>query len=151
MNLAILATELAKPEYASLTDQQAADAINAKTVSLRQLVPTWRVKQYAIEQSIWAKVKLALRKSDTADEVYGLCIQLVDWVDDSAGKIQSVDVDLSSVQMMLGGLVQIGIATQEQVNAIIAMGSVTRPWTTHNGLPEIGIGLVRNMRLQNAQ
>jgi hypothetical protein len=151
MNLAILATELAKPEYAGLSDQEAADAINEKTVTLRQLVPTWQVKQYAIEQSIWAKVKLALHKSDTPDEVYGLCIQLVDWVDDSAGKIQSVDVDLASVQMMLGGLVQIGIATQEQVNAIIAMGSVTRPWTTHNGLPEIGIGLVRNMRLQNAQ
>ncbi len=150
MNLSALATELAKPEYAGLSDQEAADAINEKTVTLRQLVPTWQVKQYAIEQSIWAKVKLALRKSDTPDEVYGLCIQLVDWVDDSAGKIQSVDVDLSSVQTMLGGLVQIGIATQEQVNAIIAMGSTTIAWTVHNGIGEVGRGLVQNIRRENA-
>lgn len=150
MNLQALATELTKPEYASMSDQEAADAINEKTVTLRQLVPTWQVKQYAIEQSIWARVKLALRKSDTPDEVYGLCIQLVDWVDDSAGKIQSVDVDLSSVQTMLGGLVQIGIATQEQVNAIIAMGSTTIAWTAHNGIGEVGRGLVQNIRRENA-
>lgn len=32
--MSILSDELAKPEYAGLTDQQAADAINAKTVNL---------------------------------------------------------------------------------------------------------------------
>lgn len=150
MDISIFATELAKPEYAGLTDQQAADAVNAKTVTVRQLVETWRVKQYAIENSIWGKVKVALRKSDTPDEVYELCVQLVDWVDDSAGKIQSVDVDLPSVQMMLGGLVQIGLATQEQVAEIIALADATVAWTTHNGLPEIGIGLVINARKEIA-
>ena len=146
MNLEPLATELAKPEYASMSDQEAANAINTKTVTVRRLVETWRVKQYAIEQSIWGKVKVALRKNDTPDDVYGLCIQLVDWVDDSAGKIQTVDVDVPSVQMMLGGLVQIGVATQEQVDGILALANTPIRWVDSVGMGTIGDGHVRSMR-----
>lgn len=146
MNLSTLATELAKPEYASMSDQEAADAINAKTVTVRQLVETWRVKQYAIEQGMWAKLKLAKDSSIAPDELKGLCISILDWIDDSAGKIQTVDMDLPSVQYMLGGLVQAELATQEQVNAIIAMGSTTVAWTQHNGIGEVGIGYVRAAR-----
>jgi hypothetical protein len=146
MDISILATELANPEYAGLTDQQAADAVNAKTVMVRQLVETWRVKQYAIENSIWGSVKVALRKSDTPDEVYGLCVQLVDWVDDSAGKIQSVDVDLPSVQMMLGGLVQIGLATQEQIAGLVGLADTSIRWVDSVGLGTVGDGHVKSAR-----
>jgi hypothetical protein len=149
MNLELLATELAKPEYASMSDQEAADAINAKTVTVRRLVETWQVKQYAIEQGIWATLKLARENTELPNELRGLCISILDWVDDSAGKIQTVDMDLSSVQYMLGSLVTATLATQEQVNAILAMGSVTVPWTVHNGLPEVGRGLVENIRREN--
>ena len=146
MNLSALATELAKPEYTSLTDQEAADAINAKTVTVRRLVETWRVKQYAIEQGIWATLKLVRENTELSNELRGLVISILDWVDDSAGKIQTVDMDLPSVQYMLGGLVTATLATQEQVNSILAMGSVTVPWTTHNGIGEVGIGFVRAAR-----
>ncbi len=103
-------------------------------------------RQKFIENSIWGKVKVALRKSDTPDEVYGLCVQLVDWVDDSAGKIQTVDVDLPSVQMMLGGLVQIGLATQEQVAGIIAMANTSIRWVDSVGLGTVGDGHVKSAR-----
>jgi len=146
MNLAPLATELAKPEYAAMTDQEAADAINAKTVTVRRLVETWRVKQYAIENGIWATLKLVRENVALSSDVRGLCISIIDWVDDSAGKIQTVDMDLPSVQYMLGGLVTATLATQEQVNAILAMGSVTVAWTEHNGIGEVGIGFVRAAR-----
>jgi len=53
MDLGVLATEIAKPEYAGMTDQQIADAVNAKTVSVRQLVPTWLVKQHGIENGYY--------------------------------------------------------------------------------------------------
>lgn len=146
MNLSALATELAKPEYASMSDQEAADAINAKTATVRRLVETWRVKQYAIEQGIWATLKLVRENTELSNELRGLVISILDWVDDSAGKIQTVDMDLPSVQYMLGGLVTATLATQEQVNSILAMGSVTVPWTTHNGIGEVGIGFVRAAR-----
>jgi hypothetical protein len=148
MNLSALATELAKPEYVSMTDQQAANAINAKTVLLRQLVPTWRVKQYAIEQAIWPKIVLVREDNEQSDLVLrGLCISVVSWIDDPS--IETIDVDLPKVQEMLAGLVAYAIATQEQASAIVAMGSVTVAWTTHNGLPEIGRGLVANIRREN--
>ena len=145
MNLQALATELAKPEYASMSDQEAADAINTKTVTLRQLVPTWQVKQYAIEQGIWPKIVLIREDTEQSDLVLrGLCISVISWIDDPS--IQTIDVDLSKVQEMLGGLVAYTIATQEQAAAIIAMGSVTVPWVTHNGIGEVGIGFVRAAR-----
>ncbi len=146
MNLEPLATELAKPEYADLTDQQAADTINVKTVTVRRLVETWRVKQYAIENGIWATLKLVRENTALSNDVRGLCISIIDWVDDSAGKIQTVDMDLPSVQYMLGGLVTATLATQEQVNAILAMADTSIRWVDSVGMGTIGDGHVRSVR-----
>ena len=44
-----LRVELAKPEYVGLSNQEAADRVNAKRVTVRRPVPTWRVRQEAIE------------------------------------------------------------------------------------------------------
>jgi hypothetical protein len=146
MNLEPLATELAKPEYAGLTDQQAADAINAKTVTVRRLVETWRVKQYAIENGIWATLKLVRENIGLPNELRGLVISILDWVDDSAGKIQTVDMDLPSVQYMLGGLVTATLATQEQVNAILAMADTSIRWVDSVNIGTIGDGHIRSVR-----
>jgi len=35
--MSVLSDELSKPQYAGLSDQQAADAVNAKTVVVQQL------------------------------------------------------------------------------------------------------------------
>jgi len=146
MNLQPLATELAEPEYASMTDQEAADAINAKTVTVRRLVETWRVKQYAIENGIWATLKLARENTELPNELRGLCISIIDWVDDSAGKIQTVDMDLPSVQYMLQSLVAVPLATQEQVNAILAMADTPIRWVDSVGMGTIGDGHIRSVR-----
>ena len=146
MNLEPLATELAKPEYAVLSDQEAADAINSKTVTVRRLVDTWRIKQYAIEKGFWGKVRLAAENPAKDQTERELCIGLLDWVDDRGGNIKTVDMDLASVQTMLGGLVLFGYITETQAGELVAMASATVLWTTHNGLPEIGIGFVRNAR-----
>lgn len=146
MNLEPLATELAKPEYATLSDQEAADAINAKTVTVRRLVETWRVKQYAIENGIWATLKLVRENTGLPNEIRGLVISILDWVDDSAGKIQTVDMDLPSVQYMLGGLVTATLATQEQVNAILAMADTSICWVDSVGMGTIGDGHIRSVR-----
>jgi hypothetical protein len=145
MNLEPLATELAKPEYASMTDQEAADAINAKTVTLRQLVPTWRVKQYAIENGIWPKIVLVREDNEQSDLVLrGLCISVISWIDDPS--IETIDVDLLKVQEMLGGLVAYTIATQEQAAAILAMANTSIRWVDSVGMGSIGDGHVRSVR-----
>jgi hypothetical protein len=40
-----------------MTDQQAAYAINAKTVSVEQTVAIHKLKEYAILSGIWPKLK----------------------------------------------------------------------------------------------
>jgi hypothetical protein len=146
MNLAILATELAKPEYASLTDQQAADAINAKTVTVRRLVDTWRIKQYAIENGFWGKVRLAAESPAKDPAERELCIGLLDWVDDRGGNIKTVDMDLASVQTMLGGLVFYQYITETHAGELTAMANTPIRWVDSVGIGTIGDGHVRSMR-----
>jgi hypothetical protein len=146
MNYSPLVEELKLPEYQGLSDQQAADAINAKLVPVRSVVETWQVKQFLIEQSIWPALKLTAQNTQIPGVVRGLCISVVDWVDDAAGKVRTVDLDLPSVVQMVAGLVASGLATSEQATALLAKGDQEVPWPQANGLPAIGAGHVRSAR-----
>jgi hypothetical protein len=139
-----LKEELLKPVYRGLTDQQAADTLNAKRVSARRLVPTWEVRRAAIEGGYWPS--LVLSAADANDARRGLAISVLAWIDDQSGTIQTIDMDRSSTQQMLTGLVAANFVTQPQADALNALADVTIPWTDSVGLPEIGIGLVINAR-----
>jgi hypothetical protein len=143
-----LATELQKPEYASLSDQAAADMINAKMVSKRELVPTWLVKQHAIENGYYAYIKLASENTQIPVEVRGLCISVLAWIDDQAGKILNLDMDLPSTQIMVAGLIASGIVTQAQATSLDQLADHDVRWVDENGIGEVGIGLVINARKQ---
>lgn len=142
MSLTTLAEELSKPEYAGMTDQQAADAVNAKTVASTRLVPIWELKQHAILNGYWPLVKAGQLNSDP--QVAGLCLSVIDWVEDP--KLQTIDLTLAPVQGMIAGLVSFGLLTQAQANAVMEMKDVVLTWTQSVGLPEVGIGLVINAR-----
>ena len=146
MNLAPLITELAKPEYSGLSDQAAADAVNAKTVAVRELVPCWLVKQLAIESGYWAAIKIASQSSDVPLQVRGVALSAVDWIDDSSGKIQNVDMDSTAVLAMLSGLVAAGLLTESQSNDLQALADQTKRWVDVVGIGTVGIGFVRNAR-----
>lgn len=141
-----LITELSKPQYVGLSDQAAADIVNAKTEVVTQLVPIWQVKQHAILNGYWPLVKAA--QLDANPIKAGLCLSVIDWVDDP--KMQTIDVNLPEVQGMLSGLVSFSLMTQTQANEVIAMGSKVVSWTSTVGLPEVGIGLVINARKEIA-
>lgn len=145
MNIEALAAELSQPSYASLSDEQAAAAINAKTVAVRRLVPTWQVRQAAIQGGYWAMLVQASEVPQTA----ALAINVLAWIDDQSGTIQTVDMDSPAAGAMRSALVQAGIVTQPQADAISALADATIPWTESVGLPEVGIGLVRNARNLN--
>lgn len=145
MSIDILAAELAKPEYANLSPQAAADAVNAKTVTVRQPVPTWRVRQAAIEGGYWAALVQARDVTETA----ALAINVLAWIDDQSGTIQAVDLDSAAAQYMVAALVAAGLVSQAQAAALSALGDHTVAWTTSVGLPEVGIGLVNNARALN--
>lgn len=144
--MSVLSDELSKPQYAGLSDQQAADAVNAKTVTVSQLVPIWQVKEHAILNGYWPLVKAG--QLDANATKAGLCVSVIDWIDDP--KMQSIDVSKAEVLGMIGGLVSFSLMTQSQADALIAMGSKTVSWTSTVGLPEVGIGLVINARKEIA-
>lgn len=137
-----LCNELKKPEYAELSDQKAADAINQKTEVIEHFVPIHDLKQFAILNGIWPKLKLGQRSSDA--QTASVCTSVIDWVDDL--RTLSVDLALPEVQQMIAVLVGSEILTQQQADAIVAMGTKVIPWTQSVGLPEVGIGLVINAR-----
>lgn len=145
MNMDALAQELSQPSYASLSDGQAADAINAKTVAVRRPVPCWRVRQAAIEGGFWAALVQAREVPQTA----ALAINVLAWIDDQSGTIQTVDMDSQPAVAMRGALVQAGILTQQQADALASLADAVIPWTESVGLPEVGIGLVINARRMN--
>ena len=146
MDYSKLVAELRDPAYEALTDAQAAAAINAKLVIVRAPVETWQVKQFLIEQSIWPGLKLTQEDREVPAAIRGLCISVVDWVDDAAGKVRTVDLDLPSVVQMVAGLVAAGLATSQQATALLAKGDQEVPWPQANGLPKIEPGHIQNAR-----
>ncbi len=144
MNLAILAAKIREPEYAGLSNQLLADAVNGLRVSVRRPVPTWAIRQAAIEGGYWVSL-LDARQSSTA-AVRALAISVLAWIDDQSGTIQTVDLDRPAVVAMRGALVQAGIVTQAQADALSALADASIPWTESVGLPEIGVGLIINAR-----
>ena len=144
MNLSALAAKIREPQYAGLSDQLLADAINGLRVSVRRPVPTWAIRQAAIEGGYWVSL-LDARESSTA-AVRSLALSVLAWIDDQSGTIQTVDLDRPAVVAMRAQLVQAGIVTQAQAEALSALADASIPWTESVGLPEVGVGLVINAR-----
>ena len=144
MSLQALAAKISEPQYRGLSDQLLADAINGLRVSVRRPVPTWLVRQTAIEGGYWPSL-LDARESSTP-AIRSLAISVLAWIDDQSGTIQSVDMDRPAVVGMRAALVQAGIVTQAQADALSALADASIPWTESVGLPEVGVGLIINAR-----
>ena len=144
MSLSALAAKIIEPQYRGLTDQLLADAVNGLRVSVRRPVPTWLVRQTAIEGGYWPALVEA--RESTTPAVRALAITVLAWIDDQSGTIQSVDMDRDAVIGMRAALVQAGICLQAQADALSALADASIPWTESVGLPEIGVGLIINAR-----
>ena len=83
-----LIAELSKPEYSELSDQQAADAINAMTVKTRQLVHCSEIIRHATIYGY--RHKLTKAASNDAHPCQGLAIDILAYIDSS--KTQAVDM-----------------------------------------------------------
>ena len=144
MSLSALAAKINEPQYAGLTDQLLADAVNGLRVSVRRPVTTWLVRQTAIEGGYWPALIEA--RESTTPAVRALAITVLAWIDDQSGTIQSVDMDRPAVVQMRAALVAAGIVTQPQADALSALADQSIPWTESVGIGEVGIGLIINAR-----
>jgi len=142
MNEQALIDELRKPEYAGLTDQQAADAVNAKTVTIRQPVAAERVQASAIASGLWAIVKIAAQNTALPNPPRGAAMSFVDWIE--AGR--PIDMDGGTVQGVGQVLLSYNLATQPQLDALQALADTAARWVDVEGIGEVGIGYVINAR-----
>lgn len=137
-----LIDELSRPEYASLSDQAAADAINAKTVAIRKPVDLWMVVEHSSRNGYRAKLELA--RTNGNHPCQETAINILEYI--NSPRLQTVDMDLPSTRGMVQALVQCQFATQLIADELLALADQTIKWTESVGLPEIGVGLVRNAR-----
>ena len=142
MNEQILIAELQKPEYSGLSDQEAADAINAKTATIRKPVPAPMIRLRAMSLGMYAVVKIAAEDKSLPNPPRGAAINFITLADSQ----DTVDLDHPDVAANAATLKQFSLASQEQIDAINSLGNVVIPWTAANDLPEVGIGLVINAR-----
>lgn len=142
MNEQALIDELKQPQYAGLTDQQAADAVNAKTVTIRQPVAAERVQASAIASGLWAIVKIAAQNTALPNPPRGAAMSFVDWIE--AGR--PIDMDGGTVQGVGAVLLSYNLATQPQLDALQALADTAARWVDVEGIGEVGIGFVINAR-----
>ena len=125
-----LLDELRKTEYASLSDQAAADAINAKTVTVRVLVDLWQIEEYARRNGIRQALKRA--EGNAQHPCQGIAIDILAYI--TSPRTKKLDVDLAETQAMFEAMVSCGFATQDQVGEMMALANETKRWVELNGV-----------------
>jgi hypothetical protein len=137
-----IAVEIQKPAYTGLTNDETLELLNAKTVSFRRVLTTTEIKQHAISQGYYANVKIA--SEDATSQTRNLCVNVLAWIDDIGGRLQSVNIDSDVATAMLTGLQQAGMMTSQQVSSLLALADVTERWCIPYGVSEIGMGHLIN-------
>jgi len=122
-----LIDELSRAEYASLSDQAAADAINAKTVIIRVLVDLWQIEEYARRHGIRALLKKA--EGNTQHQCQDIAIDILAYITSPRGKM--IDLDLAETQGMFGAMVSCGFATATHVSEMTALADQVVRWVDH--------------------
>lgn len=139
-----LVAKLRQPRYASMSDQEAADAINAERVGYRRPASTADVKAYSIREGFWADID---EGCDSADGfTRRVCRNVRAYIEDAAGKLPTVDLDSVGSQQWILALCSLSMLTEQQRNGLLALGDASMSWPESVGLPTLGVGLVINAR-----
>ena len=137
-----LIEELSKAEYASLSDQAAADRINAKTVTVRKPVDLWMVVEHSSRNGYRAKLELA--RTNGNHPCQETAINILEYI--NSPRLQTVDMDLPSTRGMVQALVQCQFATQTMADELLALANQKVRWVDNIGLGTIGDGTIKSLR-----
>ena len=124
-----LLDELRKAEYTSLSDQAAADRINAKTLTVRVLVDLWQIEEYARRNGIRQSLKRA--EGNAQHPCQGIAIDILAYL--TSPRTEKLDVDLPETKTMFGAMVSCGFATEDNVGEMMALADRTVRWVDHYG------------------
>ena len=144
-----LIDELSKPEYASMSDQAAADLINSKMVWIRVWVDTADAIWHATQEGYYARMK-HVADSDPPDEntsayqCWKAAKNIIGFVEST--KTQKIDMDSQGAIAMKTAMVQCVFASTQQVTSLDALANKQVRWVDNEGIGTLGVGLVRNAR-----
>lgn len=115
MNYQALKTEVAKSEYAALSDQEVADALNASIAGPTQFVPISQIQSYVDSHGLRDGIEDVVASNPAARATSRLF----------AARYETVDVTLPAIQQVLNGLVASSLIAQSDADAVTAMGQTT--------------------------
>lgn len=133
MDYATLIAELQQPQYADMTDAEAAEALNAPSQPTRREVPARELIATAVLNGAYAAVKAAAESEAAPAQVRGVCASVLVLL---SGVFQEVNLDDPRVQTNWGALTQAGVLTQVQASEIDALADVPG----RSRAQEIGLG-----------
>jgi hypothetical protein len=141
MNEQTLIDELKQPQYAGLTDQQAADAVMLKTVQIRQPVDAGRLMDAMIGLGIWERLEAAAPPGST-DPPASTARMMKTRIDQP----RSIDLDSAAVQKIVTDCISHNLMTQAEATQLNTLGNAVIPWTAANDVGDVGLGAVINAR-----
>jgi hypothetical protein len=141
MNEQALIDELKLPQYAGLTDQQAADAVTAKTVQIRQPVDAGRLMDAMMSLGVWQKLEAAAPPGST-DPPASTARTMMTRLNQS----RPVDLDNPAVQSIVADCITHNLMTQAEATQLNTLADAVIPWTAANDVGDVGLGAVINAR-----
>ena len=141
MNEAALDAELSLPQYATMSDQQAADAIMVKTVTVRRPVDSGLLMDAAMALGIWERLESAAPPG-SVDPPAAYARTMMTRLKET----RPVDLDNPAVSGLVQNCIQHGLIQVSEAQTINAMADTVIRWVDANGIGEVGIGAVQNSR-----
>ena len=149
-----LKAELAKPAYAAMTAQEAADSLNAATVTKQGPVPMRLVLRWSARWDGIFKLREASAGGNKDHRrLADAALQML-----SSPHLPEFDLSDPELMTMLAGLVSLGVLTQAEADDLKALGVQTISRAAELGLPvvqssdvEIARGVRPLVQLQGVQ
>jgi hypothetical protein len=141
MNEQALIDELKQPQYAGLTDQQAADAVTAKTVQIRQPVDAGKLMDAMMSLGVWQRLEAAAPPGST-DPPASTARTMMTRLNQS----RPVDLDNPAVQSIVNDCITHSLMTQAEATQLNTLADAVIPWTAANDVGDVGLGAVINAR-----
>jgi len=141
MNEQALIDELKQSQYATMSDQQAADTVNAKAVTIRQPVDAGLLMDACMATGIWARLEAANQPGST-DPPASLARTMMERLKQP----RPLDFDNPAVQQNVADCIQHGLITQEQQQQLNGLANKVLRWVDVEDIGEVGIGYVINAR-----
>lgn len=148
MNYQTLTEELTRDEYKALSHQEAADALNAPTISIVRNVPTAEIATWAAENGVMSGLYMIDLSPDAPVELRAVVRTLLTVLERlDAWRILSDDgTPTPAAQTMMGALMQAGVMTENQAAELMAMAVEMSSWATQNWAGKIGEHHVAEVR-----